>query len=169
MDKIIAAWTAALIDGEGSVMLTRRQPRKYTLVSGEQRSVARSSYRPVVVVAASTDYRLMEAIQERLEVGQIYEHAVSNTSQSYNPRARRQWTYRLNIGQIKELIPHVRPYLVLKGEQIDLLFEAMRIKASMTPGQLGFLAANREPLTQRLDEIYAEIRRLNTKGREAVS
>lgn len=150
-------------------MLARRQPKKYTLASGEQRSVARHSYRPVVVVAANTDYRLMEAIRERIGVGQIYEHAVSNTRQSHNPRARRQWTYRLNVGQIQDLMPHVRPYLVLKGQQVDLLLEAMQIKASMHPGQPGFLAANREPLTQRLDDIYAEIRRLNTKGREAVS
>lgn len=127
-------------------------------------------YRPVVVVAANTDYRLMEAISNRLGhgCGQVYEHCVSNTRSSYNPRKRRQWTYRLNVGQIRLVMPQVRPWLVLKGEQMDLLTEAMLIKASITPGQVGFLPSNRPQLLTRLDSIYAEIRALNTRGREEV-
>lgn len=162
MEKATLTWLAALIDGEGSIMLNKRT------YSGNSPSTIRSKlpvYRPVVVIAATTDYRLMEAIREKILVGQVYEHRVSNTRKSYNPRKRRQWTYRLNVCQIKTWLPNIRPWLVLKGEQADLLLEAMSIKAQMTPGQPGFLLPQRKKLRIRLDEIYAAIRAANTKGR----
>lgn len=118
-------------------------------------------YRPVVVIAANTDYRLMEAIRERVGVGQVYEHQVSNTRKSYNPRKRRQWTYRLNVGQIPGVLDPVRPWLVLKGEQADLLREAMRIKAGYWPG-----TTDLTEYQTSLDGIYEQIRALNTRGRE---
>lgn len=65
-------------------------------------------------------------------------------------------------------MPHIRPWLVLKGEQADLLAEAMEIKRQMTPGQPGFLVASRPPLKQRIGEIYEMIRALNTRGREVM-
>lgn len=161
MEEPIRAWLAALIDGEGSIMLNRLATR---LPTG--RGIR---YRPVVVIAASTDYRLMTAIQQRLTVGQIYEHAVSNTRKSYNPRAARQWTYRLNVTQIWDVLPEVQPWLVLKNEQATLLLEAMTLKRSLTPGQTGFLPQNRDAIVERLDQIYTDIRVLNTRGRKEVT
>lgn len=153
-----AAWLAALIDGEGSVMLNRRAP------SNRGRGV---QYRPVVVVAANTDHRLHDAIREKIGIGQIYQH--KRHAEPDNLRRRRIWTYRLNVEQIHSVMPHVRPWLVIKGEQADLLAEAMQIKGQITPGRPGFLPANRPPLIARLDEIYLEIRALNTRGREKVT
>lgn len=154
LDEPVVAWTAALIDGEGSIMLNR-------MASGLKTGRG-IRYRPVVVVACNTDYRLLEAIKERLEVGQIYEHRVAN-----NPNGRsRQWTYRLNVSQIQLILPQVLPWLVIKREQADLLLEAMAIKAEITPGQPGFLPANRPALVEKLDAIYKEIRELNTRGRK---
>lgn len=156
-----AAWLAALIDGEGSIMLSRRT---YSGNTARTAVPGRASYRPVVVVAANTDPRLFEAIRTRLGVGQVYEHAVNGDPA--RARRRRQWSYRLNVGQIKDVLPHVRPWLVLKGEQADLLAEAMQIKEEITPGARGFLPANRPPLLARLDEIYLAIRAANTRGRK---
>jgi len=151
------SWLAALIDGEGSVMLNKR--------TGKATSSGRGvHYRPVVVIAANTDYRLMEAITSHMGgEGQIYRHRVGGDPRT--PRKRSQWTYRLNVEQIERWLPAIRPWLVLKGEQSDLLLEAMDIKRQITPGQLGFLPANRGPLLERLDSVYAEIRILNTRGR----
>lgn len=156
-----AAWLAALIDGEGSVMLVRR-----TFSGRERTPRGQTGYRPVVVVAATTDPRLTEAIRTKLGYGQIYQHHIAGDPRA--PRRRSQWTYRLNVGQIRDTLPHIRPWLILKGEQADLLVEAMDIKTQITPGQPGFLPANRPPLLQRLDAIYEQIRALNTRGREVM-
>jgi len=158
-----AAWLAALIDGEGSVMLNRRT---YSGNSPATRQPSGPIYRPVVVVASTTDYRLMDAIREKLTCGQVYQHRAGGDARA--PRKRSQWTYRLNVGQIREALPPIRPWLVLKGEQADLLAEAMEIKQQITPGQPGFLLVNRPALKQRLDAIYLEIRALNTRGREVM-
>lgn len=128
----------------------------------------KTHYRPVVVVAANTDYRLMEAIKKEMGEGQIYEHKVSETRPSFNPRKRRQWTYRLNVGQIKTWLPQIAPWLVLKQEQAELLLEVLAIKTRLTPG-VGTewrMAADRDPLNSRMDEIYEQVRELNARGRE---
>jgi len=121
------------------------------------------------VVASTTDYRLVDAIRDKLGYGQVYEHAVGNGG-SVNPRKRRQWTYRLNVGQIVEFLVPVRPWLVLKDEQAGLLLEAIEIKRSQAPLRgvaweaRHLLADNR----RRLTEIYERIRALNTRGREVM-
>jgi len=160
-EKPVLAWLAALIDGEGSVMLNKRTYSGNTASTMERGGI---HYRAVVVVACNTDYRLMEAIGDRMGVGQIYQHRINGDPRT--PRKRAQWTYRLNAGQIREWLPEIRPWLVLKGEQADLLMESLDIKTQLTPGNAGFLPANRPPLLERLDAIYTEIRRLNTRGRE---
>ena len=167
MKETVAAWLAGLLDGEGSVMLNKRTFSGNSSATTPMNSNPR--YRPVVVLAAGTDYRLMEAIKNRIGVGQIYEHEVSNSSKSYNPRARRQWTYRLNVSQITDILPHLLPWLVLKREQSDLLLEAIRIKKRLTPvkGSGWNTPEIRVPSVERLDEIYQEIRHLNTRGRTA--
>lgn len=150
-------WLAALIDGEGSIYISKHMgPRGYP------------RYRPVVVIAANTDYRLMEAIRSVMREGQIYEHRVSNTRGSYNPRKKQQWTYRLNIEQIDRWLPKIRPYLVLKGEQADLLAEVMGLKASRDPRKPGSIrdVEGKQEIERRVEEIYAQTRELNTRGRE---
>lgn len=162
IEEPVRAWLSALIDGEGSVMLNKRTH------SGNSRATTRTSYRPsyrpVVVVAATTDYRLMTAIKVKIGVGQIYEHRVSNTKPSNNPRARRQWTYRLNVGQIEVVLPQLLDWLVLKEEQARLLLEAMAIKRTTHPNFPGW-HLNLPDARIRLDEIYTAIRKANTRGR----
>jgi hypothetical protein len=160
-----AAWFGALLDGEGSIMLNKR-----TYSARVAHPPRLPIYRPVVVVAATTDYRLIDAISSRLGYGQVYEHAVSNTSLSHNPRKRRQWTYRLNTGQIPQFLAPVLPWLVLKTEQAQLLFEAIEIKRSQAPLR-GVPWQARHQLADnraRLTEIYERIRALNTRGREVM-
>lgn len=67
-------------------------------------------------------------------------------------------------------MPQVRPWLVLKQPQTDLLLEALEIKQLLTPrkGEQWLTADQRFPLVSRLGDLYAEIRRLNTTGRVAL-
>lgn len=159
---VLHAWLAGLIDGEGSVMLGRRT------FSGNTRQVPRNPHYRAVVSIANCDYRLMEALVLHTGVVRVYEHRVSNTAKSHNPRKNRQWTWRLASEDIRLWMPRVRPFLVLKGEQADLLLEALVIKQQLTAtkGQRWLSPDQCRGLSVRLSEIYAEIRALNTRGRE---
>lgn len=166
MDEPVKAWLAALIDGEGSIMLNRRTFSEAARVKTSAAVLAKPRYRPVVVVATNTDMRLFDAIAERVS-GQLYKHQVSNTRESHNPRRREQWTYRWNVGQINMYLPSVLPWLVIKKEQAALLLEACSIKERLTPGKGTEWrhAEHRDPLLARMDSIYNDIRELNTRGR----
>ncbi len=156
------AWLAALIDGEGSIMLNKRT------YSGRQRNIRRRQmhFRAVVSIC-NTDIRLMEALEKQTGVGRTYQHR--NNSSPNTPRKRASWTWRLVNDEIRVWLPRVRPYLFLKGDRSDLLLEALDIKRQITPGNVGFLPCNREPLIARLYEIYYEIRNLNTRGRSTLT
>lgn len=115
-------------------------------------------YRPVVVVATFTHEPLGEALMAVVS-GQIYQHRVGGDLRA--PRKRSQWTFRWNVGQITAYLPQVLPWLVIKTEQARLLLEAMEIKAGYRPGSREFDASYRA----QLEEIYLQIRALNTRGR----
>lgn len=74
-----------------------------------------------------------------------------------------------NSGVMVNVLPEVQPWLVLKNDQATLLLEAMTLKRSLTPGQTGFLPQNRDAIVERLDQIYTDIRVLNTRGRKEVT
>ena len=172
----VRAWLAALVDGEGSIMLNKRtysEARRAKLRTADPRNRAvytNVRYRPVVVIASNTQYCLMEAIRERLpDVGNIYEHRVSETRPSFNPRARRQWTFRLEVGGTRVVLPQLMDWLVIKQESAQLLLRAIELKESLRPvkGKTPVWAdpALRIPVLAELDEIYNKIRASNTRGR----
>lgn len=145
---VLYAWLAALIDGEGSVMLVRRKPYD----GGHKRN---QHYRPIVSVC-NTKHELLDALAVNTGVSRIYEHRVNGPDD--RPRARRMWTWRMVTSDIRQWMPLIRPYLILKGVQTDLLLEAVAIRLSTH-------AAQNTQKVARLDEIYARIRQLNTRGR----
>lgn len=121
------------------------------------------SYRPVVVVA-NTDDRLHTAIIAEFGFGQVYEHRYGGARATH----KRLYTWRMNVGQLTVMLPLLRPWFVLKGEQADLLSEAVRIKSTRDPsrGGMRLTVPELERSSARLDEIYWAIRSLNEAGRE---
>lgn len=156
--QLLDVWLAALIDGEGSIMLGKRT------YSGNQRNIKRRQlhFRAVVSIC-NTDHRLIDALVQRTGIERVYRHRVGGDPRT--PRKRSMWTWRLANDDIRKWLPRVRPHLILKQKQADLLLEALSIKQQITPGNEGFLPKNRIGLTNRLKEIYEEIRKLNTTGR----
>ena len=155
---MLYVWLAALIDGEGSVMLSLRTYSG----RGKNKKMNQPHYRPVVVIA-NTDRRLMNALTDNTGVSRIYGHRIKGAPQVLMKRT--QYTWRLAVNDINIWLPRVLPYLVLKKEQAELLLEAMAIKAYISPGNPGFQPGIRNKLVAELTEIYLEIRKLNTKGR----
>ena len=155
------AWLAALIDGEGSIMLNKRT------FSEKARAIRRRSthYRAVVSIC-NTDARLFVELTTQTNISRIYCHRVNGAATTL--MKRQMWTWRMANDDIREWLPKIRPFLVMKGEQADLLLEALDIKDQMVPGKVGFLPVNRVLLSARLTEIYEKIRKLNTRGRVAL-
>lgn len=149
------AWLAALIDGEGSVMLLRRVPSATA-------KVQRNPHYRAQVCVYNTDYRLMQALSKRTGISRVYEH----TRPAKENRKKTSYRWGMVSEEIRQWGPLLLPWLVCKAEQTALLLEALDIKEQITPGNPGFLPQNRPEFVGRLDQIYAEIRRLNTRGRE---
>jgi len=146
MTKENLVWLAALIDGEGSVMLNTHAGR-----AGKTRSGA--YLRPSVIVS-NNDRRLMDALIERTGVSRVYAHRRQTTESGKHPC----YTWRLASDDIRRLGPKLLPHLVLKREQMELLLE--------------FLSLPRAALGTKLTEdmvgdriaIQTKIRALNVTG-----
>lgn len=140
------AWLAALIDGEGSVMLNTRwdaSQRKGTLLM-----------RPTVSVS-NTDLRLLQACVDRTGIDRIYGHKRKAPSTN-----KAGFTWRMNVTDIRLWGPELEPHLICKREQMRLLLDALALKA---------VAAN--PSTRVADHqaqlltIQTRIQQLNSRGR----
>lgn len=156
------AWLAALIDGEGSVMLSRRTLSEAAAaknrLKGRNYKVQRH-YRAVVTIA-NTDLRLMNRLVTVTKITRVYEH-VRQEKENHKKTA---YTWRMAPTEIRGLGPLLIPWLVCKQEQMTLLLEALDIAAKCTPikGQPWSLDPT---LLQRRDEIVEAISSLNRKGR----
>lgn len=152
---VLYAWLAGLIDGEGSIMLVKRAYAK------KQQSNKKHAHYRAIVSICNTNYKLFDALTSNTGICRIYEHRVNGPAD--RPRARRMWTWRMVATDIRHWLPLIRPFLVLKGEQADLLLEATAIKLRVAP-QAGVPNVRNDKI-DRLDAIYAAIRKLNTRGR----
>ena len=118
MNKRWHAWLAGLIDGEGTISITRHNANKYG-----------HPYLGPLLQIANTDTRLLKRAAE------IIEHLTGKPSHKFvvtNPRddlTRRKLGYRLAVHTQWELLlvlPAIRPYLVGKVEQADTVIDFCR-------------------------------------------
>lgn len=162
MTEAEIAWLAALIDGEGSVMLSRRTMSD---AAAEKRKAAGRNYRRkrhyrAVITISNTHVGLLNRIVEVTGINRVYHHA---RAEKLNHR-KESYTWRMVPGEIRILGPQLLPWLVVKREQMELLLEALDIADKCYPrkGQKWVL----DPaLIQRRDEIVTLISQLNRKGR----
>jgi hypothetical protein len=154
----ICAWLAALIDGEGAIMMTRRQSKR-------EASLTNVHHR-IVVSVYNTDRRLMDALVERTGIDRVYTH--TRTPKENHKKTAYSW--RMTSRDIREIMPQVLPWLVCKREQAELVLEAAKL-AELGGAKKGQKMAPLEDRIQwkaRRDEIALEISRLNRKGRESI-
>lgn len=142
------AWLAALIDGEGSIMLVERTPD-----SGRRRHLR------AVVSVSNTDTRLMKSLLREVGQGRVYTHK--------NPRRGvYAFTWRLTGLESLKWLPKLIPYLVIKRRQAKLLIEAIELGQKLAPikGE-EYDWALMPRLKRRREEIMLQIRSLNRKGK----
>jgi hypothetical protein len=103
-----AAYIAGILDGEGCIMISRKNDTT-GVVGG-------ISYRPFVSVS-NTDFVLLEWLKVTTGLGSV------TSMRSKRPRERPSWRWDLWSQQAAQVIRAVCPYLVIKADQAALLLE----------------------------------------------
>jgi hypothetical protein len=104
------AYSAGIIDGEGCISISRKKDK-----TGNKRGLA---FRPFVSVT-NTGKPLLDWLEETTGLGSI-------TIRNYfDGRRKMAWLWQCWSQQAAQFVDAIRPYLVLKTEQADLLLEFM--------------------------------------------
>ena len=143
------AYLAGIIDGEGCVTITAHQ-NKYE----SSKSVSPSFVAHVSV--ANTDVRLMDWLTSRLGGW------VGLKRRNY-PCSRQKpvYTWQLTSDRARAMLRIVRPYLVLKGAQADIVMATDRY---LMPKKSCFKRRIPSELLQKRAIVVAQIRKLNRRG-----
>jgi hypothetical protein len=134
-----AAYCAGLLDGEGTITIVKHS-----------RKVARLGYRyQAEVMVANTFYPVLEHFVQLCGNGRI----VATYSK---PHHKPGYRVQFSPNQIRHVLPQLRPYLVVKAAQADLVLEF-----------LGFATIGKH-LTdaeyQRTESLRTNVRALNKRG-----
>ena len=134
MTSIQAAYLAGLVDGEGSITLTRRH---------------RNENRQLVLSISNTDFNLLKQVNVLVGAGRITKKRVYK--QHHNPAGE----YRIENRQALELIRQLAPYLLTyKAHRADL---ALSDFVRLTPRN-GYYT---EEIARERDEFVRKFRALN--------
>jgi hypothetical protein len=137
-------YLAGFIDGEGCLTIALNRKR------GPDGELRYSSFRGVLVV--SSNHRpVLDAILAHIGAGSIHEYVGRPEYQG------RGWQYRLSGPKLGVLLVRLRPLLIVKAEQADVLLEFF-----------GLGRARRDSVVKaRQAELLEQIRGFNKKGRDA--
>lgn len=156
------AWLAALIDGEGSIMLIKRSPSPSQIRNSP--SVVNNHHYRAQVGIYNTDLRLMEALKEKTGIRRVYTHI----RQAKENHKRTAYRWNLVADECRELLPQLLPWLICKKEQAELLLQALDVKNKMTTkkGEKWLSPKEVDECRELMDNIHLQITTLNKKGRE---
>jgi hypothetical protein len=136
LDPVFVGYLAGLVDGEGSLTLTRSQ----------------NCYMPRLSIGMTDDALL--SVYKEAGVGYLY----------HRKAQRKGWkgvlVWSVTAGGLRRLLPTLRPHLRFKGLQADCLLEYMRLPQHVSRTRPEMLIAYRE----RVREILATLHDLNRKG-----
>lgn len=147
LNEVEKAWLAGVIDGEGSIFLAKISPKKAKLRRGFY-------YRPAVIVANS-NVALPNRVREVIGRGSV------GFCKQKNPRWKDKWQYLGSGLVVRELLPQILFYLVVKRRVAEAMLEYLSfVDANPVDGAMqippGYHA--------KLDSLYWTVKRLNEKG-----
>jgi hypothetical protein len=132
-----AAWLAALIDGEGHVCVHRhpKPPGNYVFAT----------------VGVSNTFRAL--IEKVIDVAGVGNAGIRQ--RPYGKNGKVCYEARFSSVAVSDILRQVRPYLIVKGQQADLVMELQDARDAL-PVRAG--------PTERIVEIYRMVRDLNKRG-----
>lgn len=136
-----AGYLAGFMDGEGSLTIGRARKPAH-----------RSGYTYIgIMTASNTDLDALHSIVAMCGGGKV-QMQDKRSHPLHRPTYRTLWSH----GQIRELLPQIQPYLLIKRQQAELLLEFLNSKVN---------GRNATAATwQRQESLRARIRSLNRRG-----
>jgi hypothetical protein len=143
-------WLAAWVDTEGNISIARREGEKYR---------NRSFWLPYIAIANTS----LEAVA----VLQSVTGGTVRTVQRRKEGWRDRHTVYVSPAKCRVLLPAIRPFLVVKQRQADLIIEALHLLEDNRRWAGGGKAQYRDRIDAnfaRLSQIHQEMRGLNRRG-----
>lgn len=137
-----AAYIAGILDGEGTIVITFREPRKTC------REISTNLNIQVVVVMTSKETIDWLGATTGTEANVYF-------TKSRNSKHRSSWAWRLPIGEARELLPQCLPYMVTKKRNAEILIELIDIRRKSTKTHRNW---------ERQYELAVENQLLNKRG-----
>jgi hypothetical protein len=149
VDAVELAYVAGIVDGEGCIAIRFANP------TGSMRSVSYSA----VVTVGNTSRALIEYLVSLYAVGCVTYRAPTKTRRS-------SYLWTIESRKAREVIAPLRPYLVVKRAQADVLMDFVDNFDSFKGARLGHKGGMRigaEELARRR-ALYEQMRALNRVG-----
>lgn len=124
-----AAWVAGIVDGEGSVVIMLKK-------SGERGATLRLSVN-------NTDLRMCERLRQVTGEGTV-------NPRKQVPGCKPTWAWTAYTAAAVRVMQAIRPYLVCKGEKVDVALEFATYRSSLPRGH-GFGPGTRRAVDDRWD------------------
>jgi hypothetical protein len=143
------AYIAGIVDGEGTIIISKTTKKRYGLIAPTYVAWLR---------VGNTNERLIRFLDGTFKGSVI-------TRRLPNPRHKRCYVWQLTGVRARDVLRLIRPYLVLKGQQADLVERYfLGFVSFMKAGRHGTLSP--EQLAHR-EMCYQEMKALNQKGAPA--
>jgi hypothetical protein len=146
MDELERAWLAGVIDGEGSIFLSKVFDRAY------RRGFF---YRPQLLASSSNRLFL-------IRIAEIIGEGTVHRAKKGGDGAKTRWEYVATAGVLRTILPQILPYLIVKRERAQRMLEYFEF---VDAHPLWGLKQIEPGYYEMLDSLYFKLKRLNQKGK----
>ncbi len=142
------AWLAAIIDGEGTITISKVKDIEYR----------RGFYYCPKLEISNTNKTVLDKVWQLVGAGGVY---IAKREQS---AWKKKWAYMASAGVMRAILPQIIPYLIIKRAQAERMWEYLKYIESNP-----ILGLREIPpgYYERLDLVYVALKKLNEKGRGA--
>ena len=149
LSLIDRAYLAGIIDGEGCISVRRAKPNKFE----------KSPRYFATVTVGNTSRPLIERLFEAFSGGSVTYRFATKTKKAC-------WLWSVRSANALNVVRAVRPYLLVKREQADLLVKFVEGFESFKGGRRGRFGAPRisSAELERREALYLEMKALNKVG-----
>lgn len=161
MEEILKSYWAGFVDGEGSISISR----KMKIPPSEKKSRNRQvPYYEAVFQLANTDLNIINKF--------IYDFGFKKKTPTLVNKAKLKkdnskplWGVRFSGRQLEKILKILKPYIMIKKEQIKVALEFQETVRHRTDSHFPNKFIPEEILKKR-EELYQKIRKLNKRGRK---
>ena len=149
LDELERAWLAAVIDGEGSIFLSK------VINSAYRRGFY---YRPEFLVSNSNRQFL-------IKIAQIIGEGTVHRAKRGEGGAKTRWEYIASAGVLRAILPQILSCLVVKKDRAQKMLEYFEF---IDTHPLWGLKEVDPAYYEALDSLYSKLKRLNRKGKSEI-